>query len=144
MNESNGEIFTPFLSVGEALDTSINADGPDGVLEVVTSVLDEAEALLILAKHAEDYERTDNACALLAGQLSENLGYDRALTHDVLRELSKLALRQKYTIHMRRLSASRKQITLWKKATIAWATAAEQHAEDQLGTALAEAGFIPE
>jgi len=138
----NGEHWKTFGSVDEALDCSINEGGHKDILELVTETLNEAEALLLLAQKAENYKQQNHACEVLASKLSETFGYDEALLFDVIRELSSLSLRHKYSQHQKRLSVSRKQIILWKKSTKAWAAAAEQHAADQLEYALADAGFI--
>ncbi len=143
----NGERWTPvFESVDDALGSSINADEQGDVeqqvISLVASTLNESEALLVLAKNAEDYLRVDQACGALAGKLSRVLGYNESLMYDVLRDRFKLSPRHKYTHHQRELETTRKQISLWKKSTQAWVDAAEQHALDQLEVEFRDAGFL--
>jgi len=143
----DGKSYRPYyLSVDDAIDGSVNTDFPDGIqrraIDLMANSLDVEEGLILLARTAVDYERSDRACELLAEKLSGALGYDQPLVFDILRELSGLAPRYKFCHHARRLNVSRKQIALWKKAVIAWASAAEFHAKNIVKTDLEDAGLI--
>lgn len=137
----NGQCWHAFNSVGDALDCSINNSMPD-VLALITDTLDEAEALLLLARTATDYERVDAACRVLAAQLSGVIGHDEGIIFDVLRELSGLTRRHRWAQHMERLQTDRKHVAIWKKETLDWAAATEQRAESLLEEALQDAGFL--
>jgi len=142
----DGKSYRPYLSVDDALDRSLNTDFPDDVqqraINMMASALDISEGLLLLARTAIDYERSERACRSLADKLSRALGYDEPLVFDILRELSNLAPRYKFSHHARRLGVSRKQIALWKKTVITWAAAAEFHAKNIVKTDLEDAGLI--
>ena len=140
---ADGRQWVPvFDSVDEALDTSINRDGPAAVIQIATETLDDLEALLLLARHAKDYERTDHACQVLAGYISPVLGHDEGLVYDILRELAGLTVRFRYAQHMRRIEATRADLAQLKRKTIEWAAATEQRAESLLEEALQDAGFL--
>jgi len=129
-----------FNNVAEAVDGAM--EGENDILNLIGTTLDECEALMLLAQHAPDYERQDYATATLAEHMSRTLGHDAEMIQDVLRELSSMEARYRWSQHLTRLKESRGRLEEWKSCVEAYALEIERKAELKLEAALVDAGFL--